>query len=256
MRRWKFEKFSDVPKLNKPVMFEGLPGIGNVGKIVVDFMIDELKAVKIYEVYGHSMPNSVFVNEDNMVELPKIEIFYKQTKGEHDLILLTGDVQPIDEESCYEFCDNIIEFCSEHSTDHIVTLGGIGLGELPDKPIVYCTGNNKKLIAEYKKEAKVTTKVHGVIGPIVGVSGLLLGLSQKKNINAVSLLSETLGHPMFLGIVAARETLKAINNKFNLKLDIKKLDEEIKDLENKIKNSEDLAESNRNLHEGRLNYIG
>ena len=31
-------------KLNAPVMIEGLPGVGNVGKLVVEHMIEELHA--------------------------------------------------------------------------------------------------------------------------------------------------------------------------------------------------------------------
>ena len=41
---WRIEQFGKTPKLNKPIFIEGLPGIGNVGKLAVDFLIDELKA--------------------------------------------------------------------------------------------------------------------------------------------------------------------------------------------------------------------
>jgi len=33
-------------KLNKPVMIEGLPGVGNVGKLVAEHIIQELNAEK------------------------------------------------------------------------------------------------------------------------------------------------------------------------------------------------------------------
>ena len=45
---YKEEKF----KVNNPVLIEGLPGIGNVGKIVVDFLIDQLKHELVYEIYS------------------------------------------------------------------------------------------------------------------------------------------------------------------------------------------------------------
>ena len=38
---WKIMQFGKIPKLNNPVFIEGLPGIGNVGKVAVDFVIDE-----------------------------------------------------------------------------------------------------------------------------------------------------------------------------------------------------------------------
>ena len=41
---WKIMQFGKIPKLDNPVFIEGLPGIGNVGKVAVDFLIDEIKA--------------------------------------------------------------------------------------------------------------------------------------------------------------------------------------------------------------------
>ena len=93
-----------MPKLNNPLFIEGLPGIGNVGKIAVDFLIEEFKAKKVCSFFSYKFPHSVFVNEDNLIEMPKIELYYKKFNGKkRDLLLLTGDIQPIDEESCYTF---------------------------------------------------------------------------------------------------------------------------------------------------------
>lgn len=210
----------------------------------------------MYEIFGHTMPNSVFVNEQNLVELPKIEVYYKKRNEKTDLLLLTGDVQPIDEESSYEFTEDIIKMSKKYDVDSIITLGGIGLGEIPKNPRVFCTGNNKELINSYKKETNINTKVYGVVGPIVGVSGLLLGLGQKHNIKAISLLTETLGHPMYLGIKAARETLKVLDKKLDLKLDIKKLDKEINTLDKQMKMTEKLSTVSKRKKSGSLNYIG
>lgn len=258
--RWSLETFSKLPVMKNPVLIEGLPGIGNVGKIVADFMIEELKAVKIYEFLSHSMPNSVFVNEDNLVELPRIELYHKKIKGQ-DFLFLTGDVQPIDEESCYEFCEFLIDISKKYKVSEVVTLGGVGLGEVPKKPKVYCTGNSKELIKKYKSKTNVETKVYGIIGPIVGVSGLLLGISQKKGIPAVSLLAETLGHPMYIGIKGARETMDVINKRFGLTFDTKKLDKEIVALDREMRKTEELSQSVKKHKkgkdaEGNVNYIG
>ena len=64
---WKTLQFGKTPKLNMPIFIEGLPGIGNVGKIAVDFLIDELKAKKLYEITSYAFPHSVFLNEDNLL---------------------------------------------------------------------------------------------------------------------------------------------------------------------------------------------
>ena len=243
---WKIMQSGKLPKLHNTILIEGLPGIGNVGKVAVDFLIDELKAKKIYEVMSYTFPHSVFVNEDNLVELPIVEVFYRQI-GKRDLLFLGGAVQPIDEISSYEFTDKILDLAQKFDTKEIITLGGIGLADIPKKPKVYCTANSKKIIDRYKSEL-VSNSLYGIVGPIVGVSGLLLGLSSKRNIEAISFLAETYGHPMYLGIKGAKEILKVLNKKLELNIDVNKLDREIKDIEGEImKKTEQLSEVTKQI---------
>lgn len=239
---WKVTLIGKRPKLKKPILIEGLPGIGNVGKVAVDFMIDELKAKKLYELFSYTFPHSVFVNEKNLVELPTIELYYKRMKNGNDLLLLAGDIQPIDEVSCYEFSEKILDIMQDFKGQEVITLGGIGLQNIPKKPKVYCTGNSKDIIERYKKGVNVHAQLHGVVGPIVGVSGLLLGLAEKRKIPAISFLAETYGHPMYLGVKGAREILKILDKKLKLGIDLKDLDKEIMELESEIvKKTEELT---------------
>jgi uncharacterized protein len=246
---WKIIQMGKLPKLKNPVFIEGLPGIGNVGKVAVDFLIDELDAKKIYEINSYTFPHSVFVNEDNLVELPIVEIFYTKGKGKNpDLLLLSGDVQPVDELSSYEFSDKMLDIVESFGGKEVITLGGIGLADIPKKPKVYCTGNSKKIIDRYKS-GLVSNNLYGVVGPIVGVSGLLIGLASRRDIQAISFLSETYGHPMYLGIKGAKEILKILNRNLNLKIDINKLDKEIKNVETELlKKTEQLNEVSKQIN--------
>ena len=225
---WEVKQVSKV-KLKDPILIEGLPGMGNVGKIAVDFLIDVLDAKKLFELSSYDLPHCVFVNEDNMVELPSINIYYKNTKNK-TLLFLAGDIQPINERSCYEFCNVILDTFQKDSLKEIVTLGGIALPKVPEEPKVYCTGNDKKIISRYKSKL-VNTQIHGVVGPIVGVSGLLPGLAAKKDIPAIALLAETFGHPNYLGIKGARNILKILSDKLSLDIDLSELDSEINEIE-------------------------
>ena len=107
-------------------------------------------------------------------------------------------------------------------------------------------------------------KIYGVVGPIVGVSGLLVGLAQKRKINAASFLAETYGHPMYLGVKGAREITKILDDIFGLGVTIDKLEKEIDDIESELlkrtKNLEDVSKQTA-LHKlkgkiGEQSYIG
>ncbi|MFH1592758.1 MAG: PAC2 family protein [Candidatus Woesearchaeota archaeon] len=226
---WKINKVSS-PKIKNPILIEGLPGVGNVGKIATDFMIDSLGAKKLFEITSYNLPHCVFVNENNLVELPTIEVFYKNFKN-HTLLLLAGDIQPLDEPSCYEFCDQILDMIEGFKgKKEVITLGGIALERNPKQPKVYATANNQKIRKKYAGRI-MNNSIFGVVGPIIGVSGLLVGLAGKRNIPAVSFLAETYGHPTHLGIRSAKEILRLLNQNLKLNLDLSELDAEIVDME-------------------------
>lgn len=221
---WKINQISK-PRIKNPILIEGLPGVGNVGKIATDFMIDSLKAKKLLEITSHNFPHYVFVNEDNIIELPTIEIYYKNFK-DHTLLLLAGDIQPIDETSCYEFCDQILDIISnQKGKKEIITLGGIALKKNPKDPKIYTAANNSQIRKKYAKHF-MDNSMYGLIGPIVGVSGLLVGLAGKRKIPAVSILAETYGHPAHLGISSAKAILKLLNSKLKLRMNLKNLEKE------------------------------
>ncbi|MEK6940487.1 MAG: PAC2 family protein [Nanoarchaeota archaeon] len=219
-------------KLTNPILIEGLPGIGNVGKIAADFMIDSLNAQKIIEIHSYNFPHAVLIDEDNLVQLPVIEIYYKHV-GKHDLIFLIGDIQPIDEESSYEFCEVLLKFLKSVKCKEIITLGGIGLHQIPNSPKVFVTGNDKKAISSFNGK-NISKETYNVVGPIVGVTGLLIGLSIRWGIPGVALLGETYGHPQYLGIKGAREIIMILNKRYGMNLQLKELNSEISNIEKEI----------------------
>ncbi len=228
----KFEKkvLSKV-KIKEPIFIEGLPGIGNIGKISADFLVENLNAKLIMEIYSDHFPHSVFINEKNLIEAPCLEIYHKKI-NKQDYLFLIGDIQPIDEPSCYECCDVIMKYLSSLNVKEVITLGGIGLQKIPKKPKVYVTGNDRFLVKRFKG---ANPKIYGVVGPIIGMTGVLLGVASRYDVPSASLLTQTFAHPSYLGIKGARETLKVLNDRYNFKLELNKLTEEIDEIEKEIK---------------------
>ena len=248
----------------KPILIEGMPGIGNVGKICMDLLIEETSADKIMSFFSYGLPNSVFVNEDNLVQLPQIVLYHKRIGGQ-DFLFLTGDVQPMTEKASYEFSELIIDLFRHFKGKYIVTLGGIGLSEIPENPKIFLTGNDKLFVEKIsksfdKKKLKHEKKIYGHVGPILGVSGLLLGISSKHDVPAFSLLAETFGHPIYVGLKGTKAILNILNTYFSIGLKFEKLDKEIKHIDNQMKGiSNGDAESGDSLKYKKfsdVNYIG
>jgi proteasome assembly chaperone (PAC2) family protein len=215
------------------VLVEGLPGIGNAGKVAVDFLIDTMRAKKIMEFESQQMPHSVFVNERGLVELPRISMYAVERGRLPLLLLISGDVQPVNEESCYDFCETVLEVCKELQVEEIITLAGIGLRNVPKKPKVYVTGTTKDVVKPYLK-FNVSTNIYGTVGPIIGVSGVLCGLAGREKFPSVALLVEVFGHPLYLGVRGAKELLRVLNSRLTLKLNFKEIEKEIETLESEL----------------------
>ena len=206
------------------------------------------------------MPNSVFVNDKNLIELPSVELHGKTMKGT-DVLILTGDVQPAGEASSYDLCDTVLDKAAELGVKQIITMGGIGLAEIPKKPSVYCTGNSRKAIKEFTAGTKMNQKLYGLVGPIIGVSGLMVGLAAKRKIPSVCVLAETLGHPTYLGIQGARELVKILNTKYKFGIKMSDLDKEIEDRESEMLfRTQELSKLSKNMQKLQMgketSYIG
>jgi uncharacterized protein len=254
---WNIRTYEEL-SCSKSILIEGLPGIGNVGKVVVDYLIDSFKAKKIASFHSYDLPNSVFVTPDGVC-LPAIELFHTSINNQ-DFLFLSGDAQPSLERASYELTKEILELISSFSCKKIIALGGIGLSEIPQKPLTYAVGNDKELIKDFISHG-VQDEAFGLVGPIVGVSGLLLGLSSQYTIPSVALLSETFGHPMYVGFSEARNVLSVLDKEFSLAVDFTDLDEEISMQNDECLNPEPsspLAVSKRSkkFSPSELNYIG
>jgi len=256
---WEIKNTQNNPEISSPILLAGLPGIGNVSKIAIDFIIKELHAKKIADIESHFLPSSVFVNDDNLIEIPGITIHHKKVKNQ-DFLFLTGDAQPIDEPSTYQLCEKLLDYLKNHNCKEIVCLAGIGLQHEPKIPKIYCTANEIEIIKRYKKEVKLNNKISGVVGPIIGLSGLLPGLAGKRKLPSIILLAETFAHPLYVGIKGSKELVKVLDKKFSLGIKLKNLDKDIKDLEKSVKkHSEDLNQMSKVLKEIRtkeIKYIG
>ncbi|MEM0040661.1 MAG: PAC2 family protein, partial [Thermofilum sp.] len=89
--------YKDI-KLRDGVLVQGLPGIGLVGKIAVDYIVSRLDLEKVAELIGPGilLPAGnvgVFVTNQGELQLPSYK-FYYYSGTERDFLFLTSEVQP------------------------------------------------------------------------------------------------------------------------------------------------------------------
>src|SRR5271157_3353365 len=207
---------------NNPVLIEGLPGLGLVGKIALRYLIKQLKAKKIAYLYSPHFPYFVLVNKKGNVRLLRGAFyFYKNPNGPNDLILFTGDSQSQTIEGQYEIADRILDFSEKYGVKTIATIGGYRM-EPQEKPKVFIAATSQEVL-DKALQAGATLSTSG--SPIVGTAGLILGLAKFKKIGALCLLGETRGY--LPDPLAAKSILEVLKSTFNFDLDLAGLNEEI-----------------------------
>lgn len=228
------------PKLRNPLFIEGLPGIGHVGRIAAQFLIEELKAKKFADLLSSHFMHYVLLQQSSSVHVLKNEFYYAKAKGkgQRDLILLIGDSQSIDPEGHYEISHEILEYLRKMDVKDMITLGGLGIGEVKENPKVVGAVSDVGLDKKYKKFG-VDFDAGSKVGTIIGASGLLLGLGKVYGMKGICLLGETTGYPILPDPKAAEAVLKVLMKILNVKLDIRKLDKKVKEMEEFIKKIEE-----------------
>ncbi|MGD8565061.1 MAG: PAC2 family protein [Candidatus Bathyarchaeota archaeon] len=255
MERTFIEKINQI-KLNNPILIEGLPGLGLVGKITVQYLIKHLKSKKLAHLYSPHFPYYVLVNNKGSVRLLRGAFyFYKNEKGLNDLILFTGDSQAQTIEGQYEISNHILNFAREQGVEIIITIGGYRM-EVEGKPKVIAVATNRKLL----DQALQSKAVLGSMGsPIVGTAGLILGLAHFKQIDALCLLGETRGY--LPDPRSAKSVLGVLNSLLDISIDLSGLNKEIIKANKmitrlqKIEEKRSLQEEMRKREDKRVTYI-
>lgn len=212
-------------KISKPIMVVGLPGIGNVGKIVTDYVIEQLKAKEIGKFYIDTPP-MVFPTKDG-IEFPSVKL-YHATSQKNSFLFIAGDYQPR-ESKCFDFCSQIIDLFKRLKGKSIIILGGASLPDVDADPSIYAISSKTALIEKYRKIDPSLKSAHGNLGPIVGVAGVLLGLSKDKNIDATAFLIETTDKEYF-NAKSVRKALQLLNKLTGISINTKKFDSQMKNM--------------------------
>jgi uncharacterized protein (TIGR00162 family) len=220
MKETYIKEFAEITP-NNPVLIEGLPGLGLVGKIALRYLIKQLKPKKFAYLYSPHFPYFVLVNKKGNVRLLRGAFYYYQNPKGSDIILFTGDSQSQTIEGQYEIADRMLDFSEKHGVKTIATIGGYRM-EPKEKPKVFIAATDQTILHK-ALDAGATLSTSG--SPIVGTAGLILGLSKFKNIEALCLLGETRGY--LPDPQAAKSVLEVLIGTFNFDLDLKGLDDEI-----------------------------
>ncbi|PIU10039.1 proteasome assembly chaperone family protein [Candidatus Micrarchaeota archaeon CG08_land_8_20_14_0_20_49_17] len=219
-------KILSKPKLREPVLIGGLPGMGYVGKIAAEHLVEELRAKKFAELYSPHFPHHVAVEPDGTLRLLRNDFYHASSNGK-DLIIVVGDVQAVSSEGHHKVVDKILDVAEQFGVKQIFTLGGFATGRYSRaKPKVVGVVSQLDLIEKYKEHGFTVEKGGG---PIIGASGLLIGMGKLRGMEGLCLLGET--HGMLVDHNSAKVVLEVLVGILGIKVDMTNVEQRAKETE-------------------------
>jgi uncharacterized protein (TIGR00162 family) len=239
------------PDLTDPVLIEGLPGVGHVGKLAAEHLVEERDGTLVRRVYSTHLPPQVSV-EDGLTQLACAEIHAVETDGQ-DLLVLTGDHQAQDTVGHYGLADTFLSLADELDSERVFALGGVPTGELIEEyDVVGATTSEAQ--RDELEAAGVAFRGDEPAGGIVGVSGLLLGLGERRNVPAACLMGETSGY--LVDPKSAQAVLEVLQDVLGFEIDFTSLEDRAEEMEEVVRKIQEMEQGSPAATDEDLRYIG
>ncbi|MDE1865993.1 MAG: PAC2 family protein [Candidatus Micrarchaeota archaeon] len=208
-----------------PIAIIGMPGIGNVGKLVAENIRRELKAERIGTIYSPHFPHQAVMLKNGRLRLVNNTIYLAKVKGKPDLIIITGDMQAVTPEGQYDVNYMIFRLLKERfNCSFIYTIGGYSTGEaVQQKRRVFGNATNTKTIDMFKKTNIIFGKSKGMIW---GSAGLIPAFARMGKVDAACLMGETA--MLEVDAAAAKSVIEELSKVLGVKIGTDNLDKIIK----------------------------
>lgn len=200
-----------------PVVIEGFPGIGLVGTIATQHLIEQMGMKQIGTVASQDYFPPVVVTQGGIVNSP-VRI-YEQV--DREVVAIISDI-PIHPNASNEVGEALVEWAISINAREIISIAG--LMTMGDEHKVYAVATSVPLLGRLKDKAEVLQT-----GAISGVSGSILNSCILRKIDAICLMGETYGpnpEPR-----AAGEVIKVLNSMFGWNVAVEKLIEQAEQIE-------------------------
>ncbi|MGQ4554522.1 proteasome assembly chaperone family protein [Halobellus sp. GM3] len=241
------------PDLRDPALIEGLPGVGHVGKLAAEHLLEEFDSELVARVFADEFPPQVAVDDEGVAELACAE-FHAVDTGERDLLVLTGDHQAQSHSGHYHITDAFLDVAATYDVDDVYALGGVPTGELVDEPDVLGAVSHADGV-DALEDAGVEFREGEPAGGIVGVSGLLLGLGGRRGFSAACLMGETSGY--LVDPSSAQAVLEVLESVVDFEVDYDSLEERAEEMKEVAEKIQEMQSQQQGMPtDDDLRYIG
>ena len=196
------------------LLIVAVPGVGNVGKLVVDTLNEELESHLIGRIIHPDLPpHSVL--EDGLLIPPHLSIHSVNLGHSQTVITISGNGQPMTPRGQHETAEAILQLARIHSTPFAVVLAGLSAN--PGDEQIHLASPSEDTTSELKKRG-ILVSSEQPSGGMLGLAGLIVSLSPLSGVRAAAYCAETVGTSV--DVVTADRLAHRLSLDFELGLDL------------------------------------
>tara|TARA_Y100001960_G_C14757355_1_gene871994 strand:- start:1729 stop:2439 length:711 start_codon:yes stop_codon:yes gene_type:complete len=197
------------------MIVEAVPGVGNVGKIVVDALVAKHPSRTVGWILHPDFPPHATLGDDFLIEPPRLDIKTILLKDGSTIVAVTGIMQPMTAAGQYEVAESILGLASQSRATRLLVLAG--LASEPDCRAIHVICSDRKLRGVLEKDDIEVSRDQPNQG-MIGIAGMVLSLSTTLGVPSVGIVAETMGASS--DVLAADRMAKWIEQAFEVPLDL------------------------------------
>jgi len=195
------------------MMIEAVPGVGNVGKILVDAILQKHPSRTIGWILHPDFPPHATLGLDGLIGPPRLDICSVLLPDGSTLLAVTGVMQPMTAAGQFEVSEAILDLASRSKVTRILVLAG--LASEPDCRSIHVICSDRKTRASLEMNDIEVSRDHPKQG-MIGIAGMILSLSPTMEVPALGVVGETMGASS--DVLAADRMSKWIEEAFDVTL--------------------------------------
>jgi len=228
-------------KPKNPIIIHGFPGIGLVGTIATEFLLEHLQVEQIGKITVEEMAPMVAIHNNKKVE--PFGIFYNK---KYNLVIVHAVAATQGFE--WKLANFVMELAKKLQAKELISIEGVAGGNPDEFRSFFFTEDIKK--AEKMKKVGLETLKEGII---MGVTGALLLKSEKLPLTCI--FSET--HSNLPDSKAAAKIIESLDKYLGLKVDYEPLIKQAETFEAKLQGMMKKSSETQELSDKkRMSYVG
>ena len=205
------------PDVDDIILIAALPDMGKVGGLVSSYLARELDTNLVASIESKEKPWVIY--KDGVAKL-HADLYHIYSDDKNSIMIFTGNTQPQEGFEVFRLCNILIELVKSFGNiKRIYTAGGY-LKEQVDEPKVYGAVNEPKLLSILDKFGILT--LGGEISTITWFNGLILGIADEHDIDAIGLFAE-IDNPHIEQPRAAKNIIKILTRMINDEIHLKSI---------------------------------